>query len=106
MPHFAELNASNIVIRVIDAPDQFWCENELGGKWVLTSYTGSARGKLAGIGDSYDVDRDIFIGPSPYPSWVYDFVNHVWIPPVEYPKDGKFYSWDESTLTWVAVGNE
>ena len=106
MPHFAELNASNIVIRVAVSPDQSWCENELGGKWVLTSYTGSIRGKLAGIGDSYDGDRDMFISPAPYPSWVHDFVNYVWTPPVEYPKDGKVHSWDESTLTWVAVVNE
>lgn len=103
MPHFAELNASDIVIRVIVAPDQSWCETELGGKWVVTSYTGSIRGKLAGIGDTYNADHDVFIIPIPHSSWTYDFMSHKWTPPVEYPQEGGIYLWDESTLTWTAV---
>ena len=69
MAHFAELDKENKVIRVLVVDD----ENEsrgaeylskelgLGGNWVQTSYTGSIRGKFAGIGDFYDKNKDEFI---------------------------------------------
>jgi hypothetical protein len=62
MAHFAEI-IDGKVARVIVAHTQEWCEKNLGGTWVQTSYTGSIRGKYAGIGDTYDSATDTFIAP-------------------------------------------
>lgn len=35
----------------------------LSGTWLDTSYTGSRRGKYAGIGDLYDSQLDQFVSP-------------------------------------------
>jgi hypothetical protein len=80
MAHFAELDASNKVLRVIvvnnqDCQDEFGNEQEVVGqlfcrtlfgessRWVQTSYSGSIRGKYAGIGDIYDSGLDEFATP-------------------------------------------
>ena len=73
----------------------------LGGRWIQTSYNATIRGKFAGIGDFYDEDADIFVEPKPYPSWIQN--GSFWKAPVEQPKDGKFYQWDETALTWNEV---
>jgi len=69
MAHFAEIDANNIVVRVLVIPDEQ--ENRgaeflsvdlgLGGNWVQTSYNGNIRGRFAGIGDKYDAKNDVFI---------------------------------------------
>lgn len=59
--HFAEIDTNNIVLQVIVANSQEWCEQNLGGRWVQTSYTGSIRGRYAGIGMKYDETLDEFI---------------------------------------------
>ena len=61
MSHFAELDTNNIVLQVIVADSQEWCEEHLGGRWVQTSYTGSIRGRYAGIGMKYDEALDEFV---------------------------------------------
>jgi hypothetical protein len=74
MSHFAELNNDNKVIRVVvgdnndPAGDEGyqWIIDNLGGRWVQTSYNGNFRGVFAGIGFTYDSVRDIFIDPSPH----------------------------------------
>jgi hypothetical protein len=57
----------------------------------------------AGIGHTYDADRDAFIPPKPYPSWLLDEDTCRWDAPVAHPDDGKMYKWDESTTSWVEV---
>jgi len=69
MSHFAELNENNIVLRVLvgdnndPAGDEgySWLIDNLGGTWVKTSYNGNIRKNFAGIGMTYDADRDAFI---------------------------------------------
>jgi hypothetical protein len=39
----------------------------------------------------------------PFASWTLDENTSVWMPPVAYPTDGKFYRWDESTLSWIEI---
>jgi hypothetical protein len=52
----------------------------------------------------YDATRDAFIAAKPiYPSWVLNETNGMWIPPVEYPNDGGYYTWNESTTSWTYV---
>jgi hypothetical protein len=57
----------------------------------------------AGIGYTYDETRDAFIPPQPYPSWVLNETTCQWQSPVPYPTDGKLYTWNETTKTWVAT---
>ena len=115
MAHFAELDADNMVKRVIvvsnsDTADASgvekehigaaFCERLLGGTWKQTSYNGNIRKRYAGIGYTYDTGRDAFITSQPYPSWVLD-ANAEWQAPVPMPDDGKMYGWNEATLAWV-----
>jgi len=57
----------------------------------------------AGIGYTYDETRNAFIPPQPYSSWVLDETTCQWQAPTPMPTDGKIYTWDETTKTWVAI---
>jgi len=118
MAHFAEIDSNNIVLRVIvvsnkDTADANGVENEsigaafceqlLGGTWKQTSYNGNMRKNYAGIGYTYRADIDAFVPPQPYPSWVLNTNTAQWEAPVPYPDDGKRYSWNEQTQSWVKV---
>lgn len=106
MAHFAQIDSSNIVQRVIVVPDSeeangaAWCANLLGGSWVQTSYNGRIRKNYAGIGFTYDAIRDAFIPPKPYPSWVLNEATCRWDAPVPMPPGGPWV-WDESTESWI-----
>lgn len=69
MSHWAELDENNIVIRVTvgsnDEPDEGynWLIENLGGRWIKTSYNGTIRVRFAGIGYTYDETLDAFIAP-------------------------------------------
>ena len=67
--------------------------------WVQTSYNNNFRKQYAGIDFTYDVSKDIFIRPQPYPSWTLDSDNE-WISPVPYPEDENRYIWNEESLNW------
>ena len=104
MSHFAEIDANNVVLRVIvgdnTALDEGyqWLVDNLGGTWIQTSYNNKIRGTFAGEGFSYNPTEDIFITPQPYPSWTR--TGSFWNAPTPTPTDGKMYSWDESALAW------
>jgi hypothetical protein len=110
MAHFAEIDDDNTVVRVIVADTKEWCEQNLGGTWVQTSYNtygnqhpeGRPLNKnYAGIG--YLWDGIGFYAPQPYSSWTKNEETYLWESPVPYPTDGKSYSWDESSLSWIEV---
>jgi hypothetical protein len=71
--HFAEISESNEVVRVLvtdnndPAGDEgySWLVNNLGGNWIQTSYNGNFRGCFAGVGFTYDKDKDEFVAPKP-----------------------------------------
>ena len=71
MSHFAELDDNNFVIRVLvgdnndPAGDEGyqWLIDNLGGRWVQTSYNANFRGVYAGIGFTYDEINDVFVEP-------------------------------------------
>jgi hypothetical protein len=108
MSHFAELNENNEVIRVLvgdnddPASDEgySWFVNNLGGTWVQTSYNANFRKHYAGIGFTYDIERDAFIPPKPFESWVLDDETCCWEAPIPYPTDGFTYQWNEAQLAW------
>ena len=70
MSHWAELDDTNKVIRVLvgnnNEPDEGQAFMEsLGGTWVKTSYNGNIRYNFASIGFTYDPIDDAFIAPTP-----------------------------------------
>ena len=122
MAHFTQLDANNVVTQVIvvansDTADAngvekeyigaAFCEKLFGGTWKQTSYNGSIRKNYAGVGYSYDSERDAFIPPKPYNSWVLNEDTCLWEAPVAMPEDAgtgeppKRYAWDEATTSWV-----
>lgn len=119
MAHFAQLNDNNVVTRVIvvnneellfegvenEAQGAIFCRSLFGNdtKWVQTSYNNNFRKRYAGIGFTYDADKDVFITPQPYPSWTLD-ENTDWQPPVPMPvEEGKFYGWFEPNQQWIEI---
>ena len=109
MAHFAKIK-DGIVEQVIVAEDGF-VEN-LDGEWIQTSYNTVGgqhpegrplRKNFAGIGYIYDRDRDAFIPPQPYASWLLNEETCLWDAPVPYPTDGKDYQWDEATTSWIEI---
>ena len=86
MSHWAEIDDKGLVLRVLvgdnNAPDegQTFMES-LGGTWVKTSYNGTIRKNFAGIGYTYDVDRDAFIEPKPDTATGFDENTCQWIVP-------------------------
>ena len=124
MAHYAELDSNNVVKQVIVVSNAdtstaqgeekesigiAFCERLLGGTWVKTSYNGNIRKNYAGIGYTYDKDRDAFISPKPYASWVLDETTCRWNAPVAMPSDAgqgdppKMYTWNEETIGWDLI---
>ena len=118
MSHFAKV-VDGKVSQVIVAEKEFFQTfvDSSPGEWIQTSYNtkggvhygqdgqpdgGEAlRGNYAGIGYTYDRTHDVFYPPQPHPSWTISAPAWTWTPPTPYPNDGKFYSWDETTKTWI-----
>lgn len=110
MAHYAFLDENNVVTEVIVGIDETqliegvdpetWYGNFRGQICVRTSYNGRIRGRFAGIGYTYDADKELFISPQPFPSWTTDETGQ-WQPPMPYPNDGNLYLWDEETQKWV-----
>ena len=129
MATFAKIGLNNKVIEVHslhnnELKDANGVEQEVNGidfltkltgwaVWKQTSYNTSGgvhklggtplRKNHAGIGYTYDEDRDAFIGPTPFPSWTLNETTCQWEAPVAKPDDDKFYDWNESTKSWDEI---
>ena len=118
MAHFAELDINNVVLRVIVVSNnelldsngieqeelgKLFCNKLLGGNWVQCSYNGSFRTRMAGKNYTYDVERNAFIPPKQYDSFIFNEELLLWMPPVSYPDDGNQYIWDEEIENWEQV---
>lgn len=116
MAHFAQLDSNNIVVQVIvvhnnelldengesEAKGIAFCQSLfLNTTWVQTSYNKKFRKNYAAIGHSYDAERDAFVPPQPYGSWVLNESTCDWEAPVPYPEDNKNYKWNEESTSWV-----
>jgi hypothetical protein len=114
MAHFAKVE-DGVVTQVIVADSQQWCEANLGGTWVQTSYNThggvnnrvggeNLRKNYAGIGYEYHYDgivgsmhhSRIHLGQR-MQTLIYGNA------PTPMPTDGKRYAWDEDSLSWVEV---
>ena len=115
MAHFAKVE--NGVVTSVIVIDQetlnlgHWGDPAL---WVQTSYNTSGgvhrlggtplRKNYAGIGYTYDAGRDAFIPPKPFVSWILDEGTCNWNAPTAMPvEEGKRFTWDEPTTSWVEV---
>lgn len=120
MAYFAQINADSIVDQVVRVANSVIIDNDgkeseqlgiefcqsLYGKdttWLQTSYNTTIRRNYAGIGYSYDADRDAFIPPQPFPNWLLDEDTYLWQPPIPMPEDGQQYRWDEDAGDWVLI---
>jgi hypothetical protein len=120
MAHFAQLDNNNEVLQVIvvhnnellDENNQesetkglIFCKSLFGDdtNWIQTSYNGNIRKNYAGIGYTYDLTRDAFIGLKPFESWLLDEDTCQWKAPIDYPTDGEVYLWNEELLSWDKV---
>ena len=122
MSHFAKIE-NNIVTFVTvgrqedDGKEQELCERT-GDTYRQTSYntrggvhytdgepsadqSKALRKNYAGVGYTFDEERDAFIPPKPFESWLLDEDTCLWEAPVEYPTDGGMYAWDEASLSWI-----
>jgi hypothetical protein len=115
MSHFAQIDENNIVTRVL-VIEQDVVDSGLFGEpstFIQTSYNTQGgehklggtplRKNYAGIGYTYDSGRDAFIPPKPFNSWVLNESTCLWDAPTAMPTDGKLYSWDEDTTSWVEI---
>jgi len=116
MAHFAKIGLNNKVIEVLSVHnnellDANGVEQEVNGidfltkltgypVWKQTSYNGNFRKNHAGIGYTYDEDRNAFIEPKPFNSWILNETTCRWESPVVYPTDGQIYNWNEETQQW------
>lgn len=118
MAHFAEIGLDNLVQQVIvvnntelldengleqEALGQQFCRQLLGGTWIQTSYNAQFRKNFAGVGYTYDSQRDAFIPPQLYPSWVLEDATCQWQAPTPLPEDGNQYTWNEAAQSWTQV---
>lgn len=113
MAHFAKVE--NGVVTQVIVIDQETLNTGLWGdpaSWVQTSYNTHGgkhpegrplRKNYAGIGYTYDAQRDAFYAPKPFPSWVLDEETCLWNAPVAMPNDGKPYSWNEDKKSWDEI---
>ena len=129
MASFAKIGLNNKVIEVLSVVnevlhDSNGIEQEVIGIDFLTKLTGypvwkqtsyntfggvhnnggtPLRKNHAGIGYTYDEDRDAFIPKKPFNSWILNEDTCLWNAPVACPQDDNRYTWNESTLTWDIV---
>jgi len=130
MAHFARLNENNQVIGVhrvanVDCCDETGYEKEhvgiaflrkLWGNhtiWVQTSYNSKFRKNYAYVGGTYDPQRDAFIEPKPFDSWILDENTCRWVAPKPHPEPETLkdinpfkWIWDESIVDWFLVKND
>ena len=110
MAHYAFLNENNIVTEVIVGIDEtelieglhpeIWYGNFRNQTCKRTSYNGNYRKNYAGIGYSYDEDRDAFIPPKPYSKWILNENNCKWEAPAVCPGDKELYLWNDNKGVW------
>ena len=121
MSYFAKIE-DGIVVQVIAIKKDVLDSGNWGDPddWVQTSYNTrggihyapdsnepdggvALRKNYAGIGYTYNSDKDAFISPKPFPSWNLNEETCVWEAPIEHPNDGKPYSWKEDTTSWEEI---
>ena len=97
---------NGIVEKVIVADANFFDTfvDDSAGAYIETSETGEFRANYAGIGMTYNKEKDVFYSSEPpYASWVLNSTTYKYEAPVSYPDDGKAYTWNEDSKSWVEI---
>ncbi len=116
MAHFAILKAGNIVEQVVVVSNDVAITEQAGIEFlrnlykdkhlpiIQTSYNNNIRKNYAGIGYQYDQQRDAFIAPKPFNSWILNEDTCRWESPIAMPtielEENQYYSWNESIINW------
>jgi hypothetical protein len=114
MAHFAKVVEGKVTQVIVAEPDFFATfVDSSPGEWIQTSYNTKGgvhvsggtplRKNYAGIGYTYDRERDAFIPPQPYASWALNEDTCLWSAPIPYPTDGKEYRWNENAQSWEEI---
>ena len=114
MGHFAKVVDGKVTQVIVAEPEFFdTFVDSSPGTWLATSYNTFGnkhtkggtplRGNYAGVGYTYDAQKDVFYAPQPYPSWTLNQSTWLWEAPTPMPQDGKEYYWDELTTSWIEV---
>ena len=120
MAHFAKLGVGNIVEQVIVVSNDIATTEQAGvdfinklyntrDAWKQTSYNNNIRKNFAGIGFTYDSQRDAFIPPKPYNSWILNETTCLWNAPIAYPVDNNVnnrYKWNEEIQNWELMNGK
>jgi hypothetical protein len=133
MAHYAQLDSKSVVVNVFVGRDDIvegiddWETHYAPEGYTVKQTSYNTRGGVhynpgtgepsedqskalrfnyAGIGFTYDEDRDAFIPPKPFESWVLDEDTCLWVAPVPYPTDGESYVWDENLTDWVGATDD
>ena len=114
MAHYAYLDNNNVVVTVTVGKDETETINgldtetyyALGTPYTVKRTSSNAaengyRKNFAGIGYTFDLERNAFISPKPFDSWILDEEICQWMSPKPYPGDDKNYHWDEIKLDWI-----
>ena len=114
MSHFAKVENGTVTQVIVVEQDvldtglfgdpSLWVQtsyNTLGGRHVLGGTP--LRKNYAGVGYTYDSERDAFIPPKIYNSWELNEETCLWEAPTTMPTDGKIYRWNEETVSWDEV---
>jgi len=100
MTTYARVNQlTKKVDKIINASPEFISGMSDYDLWFETVEDGSVRKNYAGIGDTYDVDKDAFISPKPFNSWTLNEKNCRWEAPSSRPSG--LCQWDEANKQWV-----
>ena len=115
MAHYAFLDSNNIVTEVITGIDEtelieglhpeIWYGNFRSQTCKRTSYNNNYRKNYAGIGYTYDPERDAFIAPKPFTKWVLNEETCQWEAPTPYPTDDKQYVWNDNKGEWEELND-
>jgi hypothetical protein len=126
MAHFAKLGIGNIVEEILVVSNDIATTEQEGINFlrnlykdqhlpvVQTSYNTKAgvhnnngtplRKNYAGIGFKYDQQRDAFIPPKPFNSWILNEDTCLWEAPFPIPttelENNQYYFWNESIINW------
>jgi hypothetical protein len=121
MSYWAQIDKNNIVVNVTVGDNNDpngdegyqWLIDNIGGRWIKTSFNTIAgvhslggipfRKNFAGIGYTYDENRDAFIPPKNHESWTLNEDSCIWVAPIQRPNDEKMYFWDEESLSWKEI---
>lgn len=110
MPSFAKIDENNVVTEVITATYKFIRSGEVGPRsdWIECSNVDPEKPRIPSVGWVFYQDKNDFLPPKPYPSWIWGFDERYgteyWMAPIPFPgtpENGWSGRWDEESQQWI-----